>query len=73
MYLVHRKWRAQYQLNGKTHVVGSFDDEEEAARALDAEVKAKSLGFPLNFLPNGSLNPERRVFAKKQPYVGVGA
>ncbi len=33
-----RKWRVAFNWQGKTHFVGYFDDEEDAARAYDARI-----------------------------------
>jgi len=42
-----KKWEAQIQKNGKQIYLGSFNDEEEAARKYDEEATALSL--PLDF------------------------
>ena len=52
------KWAVSISIDGRKKHIGHFDSEEEAAKAFDAE--AKRLGRPtLNFLPDGSLNPDR--------------
>ena len=44
-----RKWRVQFNYKGKRISVGSFDTEEDAARAHDKYVKAHLLQRPLHF------------------------
>ena len=44
-----QKWLAQIYIDGKTTHLGSFDDEEAAARNYDEH--AARLGFPLNYPP----------------------
>lgn len=46
---------------GKNHVVGKYegDQEEEAAKLYDRVALAVQEGSVLNFLANGSLNPDR--------------
>jgi hypothetical protein len=54
------KWNAFFSRNGRWQSAGYFADEEAAARAHDAAVtKAGVPNAVLNFLPDGSLNPDR--------------
>lgn len=58
-------------MNWQTERLGRFESEEAAARVYDERVKARRDPFVLSFLPNGSLNPDRkkrrRVPAGQQP------
>jgi hypothetical protein len=45
--------------------LGLHDDEEEAARVYDKEAKKLFVNPVLNFLPDGSLNPDRRKKVSK--------
>jgi hypothetical protein len=38
-YKKDRKWKAQIRHDGKMHNLGSFDDEHEAARAVDTAAR----------------------------------
>ena len=55
-----QKWKAQIQIDGKTTYLGTFDDEETAARKYDEH--APRLGRPLNF-------PSSDIIAKPKPKV----
>jgi hypothetical protein len=48
-------------MNGRSQYLGFFDTEEEAARAYDKKAKELHVNPILNFLPNGSLNPDKYV------------
>ncbi len=48
------KWRATIKVSGKTDHLGTFDDEEEAAKAFDE--RAWELGRPTNFRLDGTRN-----------------
>jgi hypothetical protein len=47
-------------VNGRPQYLGIFDTEEAAARAYDEKAKQVHQNPALNFLPDGSLNPDRR-------------
>ena len=55
-----KKWRVQLRFGGQYHYLGNFDTEEAAARAYDAEATRLWVNPVLNFLPDGSLNPDRK-------------
>ena len=57
----HGRWCAQIKMNGHKQNLGTYDTEEEAARAYDEKAKQINDGRPLNFLPDGSLNPDRKL------------
>ena len=46
------RWQAQIKINYKTIHVGSYPDERAAADAYDK--KARALGRPTNFNPDGT-------------------
>ena len=54
------KWRARIHMQDESRDLGRHDTEEAAARAYDAEVKRVWANPVLNFLPDGSLNPDRK-------------
>ena len=44
------KWEARIQHEGKTHQIGTFDDEIEAAKAWDAKARSlRGAATPTNF------------------------
>ena len=45
---------------GQQRTLGRFESEKAAARAVDAEAKRLWRNPVLNFLPDGSLNPDRK-------------
>lgn len=61
-----RRWYAEIFIDGKVHRLGTFDHEEDAARAFDA--RAGALGRPVNF-PGG--NQVQAVKAWSSKYRGV--
>jgi hypothetical protein len=54
-----RLWLASIWANGRNNSIGYFEDEEAAARAYDAAATAILAKPILNFLPDGSPNPDR--------------
>lgn len=61
------KWQARIREQAKCKALGIFDTEKAAARAYDERVK-KLHHFPiLNFLPDGSLNPDRKKLMRVNP------
>lgn len=53
-------WHAKIRVNGEDKHLGSFESEEAAALAYDEGVKVLHDVPVLNFLPDGSLNPDRK-------------
>lgn len=51
---------------GRNTYIGTFDTEEEAAQAYDAEAKRLRSNPVFNFLPDGSLNPDRKKPVSQQ-------
>ena len=60
------RWSAQIKVNGNQQYLGNYDAEEEAARAYDEKAKQVKAKPILNFLPDGSLNPDHK---SKSTYV----
>ena len=54
------RWGARISLNGRDQFLGTFGDEEAAARAYDEKARQLHDNPALNFLPDGSLNSDRR-------------
>jgi hypothetical protein len=54
------RWRARIYLHGHQHELGFFDDEELAAQAYDEAAKQVLPDPVLNFLPDGSVNPDHK-------------
>lgn len=53
-------WSAYIHVSGQGRYLGHFDDEEAAARAYNDKAKKIIVNFLLNFLTDGSLNPDRK-------------
>ena len=62
----YQKWKAEIYFDGKSKTIGSYVDETEAARAVDATVRAQSLDKPLNFPDDLSTAPDVYVPKKKR-------
>ena len=56
-----RKWASSIGANGKSLYLGVFANEEAAARAYDEAAKEHRIDPILNFLPDGSPNPHRKM------------
>lgn len=54
------RWVARIGENGQCKHLGRFDTEEAAARAYDERAKMVHVNPVLNFLPDGSLKPDRK-------------
>jgi hypothetical protein len=63
------KWRAFIDFQGQRRYLGSFGTEEEAARAYDKKAKRLWANPILNFLPDGSLNPNRKKRVRSQSLI----
>ena len=59
------RWAARICEQGKQQYLGCFDTEEEAARAYDERAQQLHHFPTLNFLPDGSLNPDRKKGVSK--------
>ncbi len=55
------KKRACISFQGRQRRLGSFATQEEAARAYDAEATKLRATPVLNFMPDGSMNPNRKL------------
>ncbi len=58
-----RRWKARYyDANGKTHTIGRFDTQEQAARAVNAAIRRAGLGGKRRTNPvvDGQLVPKKR-------------
>ena len=54
------RWRVNIRVNGRIQSLGCFDNEKETARAYDEKAKQLHVNPIVNFLPNGSPNPDRK-------------
>ena len=54
------RWKVLIYADGINHYLGTYDTEEEAARVYDNKAKQLHVNPTLNFLPDGSLNSDRR-------------
>ena len=54
------QWQAMIHANGRTQHIGTYSTEEAAARAYDEKAKQLHANSILNFLPDGSLNLDRK-------------
>ena len=63
------KWRVQIKSHNKLVTIGRFESEEEAAWAYDTKAKELFVNPVLNFLPDGSLNPDRKAHVLACTYV----
>ena len=56
-----RRWVASIYADGRSQYIGRFDNEKAAARAYDKKAKQVFDSPIFNFLPDGSLNPDRKL------------
>jgi hypothetical protein len=54
-----QKWATALWDGSSSRYLGVFEDKKDAARAYDKEAKKLFVNPVLNFLPDGSLNPDR--------------
>ena len=54
------RWVASIRADGRQQHLGTFDTEEAAARVFDEKAKQLHANPTLNFLPDGSLNRDRK-------------
>lgn len=67
----HGRWQARITVNGKQVYLGRFTSEVDAARAFDRQAKEVYESPVLNFLPDGTLNPERKKRQRRVPAVAA--
>jgi hypothetical protein len=65
-----KRWLAQINIDGKTSGLGTFDSEEEAARAFDA--RAGPRGKSVNFFIKGQKQAIKRGFSKYRGVYALG-
>ena len=67
-----RRWRAQLYVDGKTKYVGTFVDETDAARAVDAFIVENSIEKALNFPSAVTSSPSDRLLPTATPLIPGG-
>ena len=60
VFLSYGKWRATIRANYRNQYLGDYETEEEAAKAFDKAAVQLYENPVLNFLPDGTLNPDRK-------------
>ena len=68
------RWKAQIGYEGKTHHIGTFDTDEEAARAYDREaIRVHGAKAQCNFPVNGGLKAKPKMKPKRPKAVAAAA
>ena len=70
-YKQSKRWYAEIFIDGKVRRLGTFDKEEDAARAFDA--RAGALGRPVNFPEGGQVQAVKAGSSKYRGVVAIGS